>query len=378
MRLILVSGLYPPVLGGAELQAQSLVRELASLGLRVAILTRACKGVAAHEFDGGIEIFRAIDAVHLGPLWGLTYMWNTHRWLRRLSEKWDVVHSQQVALHAWSSVRVARLLGRPCLIRCSSFGEGGDLATLRAQRFGRQLIRELRGATRFVALTEAGAGEAVAYGVAAGRVRVIPNGVDLERFRAQSWPELSQAEPLRLLFVGRLAREKGLDVLLEALSTATLRGRFKLRIVGTGDVLPALQAQVRASGIASMVEFCGPRPAIVEQYAWSELVVVPSRFEGMPNVVLEAMACARPVLGSRVNGTADLISEGREGWLVPSEDPSSLAQALDRLAASRVTLPAVGVRGRSSVEASYSIRKVAAMYLREYEAMLSETSNPRP
>jgi glycosyltransferase involved in cell wall biosynthesis len=78
-----------------------------------------------------------------------------------------------------------------------------------------------------------------------------------------------------------------------------------------------------------------------------------------------------------VNGTANLISDGCEGWLVPSEDPGSLAQALDRLAESRAELTAAGVRGRHRVETSYSIRKVAAMYLREYAAMLSETTSRR-
>lgn len=375
---MLVSAFYPPILGGAELQAQSLARALDSLGVRITVLTRAVSGAAAHEHDRGIEIFRAIKTIPLGPLWGVTYMWNTHRWLRRLERKWDLVHSQQVGLHSWSALRVARLLGRPCLVRCSSFGEGGDLATMHAQRFGGQLVRELRAAARVVALTESGAAEVLRYGIAASHVRVIPNGVDLRRFRAQPWPQVGEAEPLRLLFVGRLSREKGLDILLQALTMTRPRGRFRLRIVGTGNERASLHAQATAADLGSMVEFCGAQSNVVAQYAWSELVVVPSRFEGMPNVVLEAMACSRPVLGTRVNGTSDLIADGRDGWLVPSEDPASLARALDALANSRATLAGVGACGRSTVEGAHSIARIATIYSREYAAMLAEPPNRRP
>lgn len=372
MRLLLISSLYPPVLGGAELQAQRLARELDSRGVRVTVLTRPGAGQPLHDRDRDISIVRGLSTVALGPLWGLTYMRSTHRWLRRLASDWDVLHNQQVALHCWPSVRIARALGRPCLLRFACSGPGGDLAVLSGHRFGDRFVDHLRGAGRLVALTQGGADEIRRYGLPAERIRTIPNGVDLQRFDVQSWPQLEGSEALRLLFVGRLNRQKGLDVLLSALALVRRPESFRLRIVGVGPELERLRLQAGDAGLDSIVDFCGRQQDVVAHYAWSELVVLPSRFEGMPNVVLEAMACARPVLGTHIDGTADLIVERHGGWLVPSDDPVALAQRLEQFANERATLRSTGLAGRRIAESKYSMARIASMYLREYEAMLSE------
>lgn len=372
MRVLLVTAYYPPVLGGAELQAQSLARALHSLGVEVSILTRALTGMDSEAHEEGIHVFRRLRAVPLGPLWGVTYVLSARHWLRRLAHCWHLVQAQQVGLHAWSAVQVAKSLGRPSLLRCSSFGPGGDLAVLRSHRFGGYLLRTVRDATRVVSLTQGGSQEVACYGIPSERVRVIPNGVDLARFLAQPWPTMRHGDPLRLLFVGRLATEKGLGDLLSALALVTNRGAFSLRVVGTGALEEALRTRTRVLQLMDVVEFVGARPDVVADYAWSELLVVPSHFEGMPNVVLEAMACARPVLGTRVNGTTDLVAEGRTGWLVPRSDPAALARELERLSAQRQQLRLAGEAGRALMESTYGLNKIAARYLQEYEAMLRE------
>lgn len=371
MRVLLVSSLYPPVLGGAEVQAQNLARQLDALGVRVSVLTRPHQGAEVYERDCGIQVHRRLRALPVGPLWGVTYMLSTRKWLHRLQSEWDVIHNQQVALHSWVSVRAARALNRPCLLRFASLGAGGDLATLSRHRFGQRLVSELRGAGRFVALTGAGAEEVQRHGMPAERVRTIPNGVDLQRFAPQPWPQLQGGEAVRLLYVGRLSREKGLDVLLEALRLIKERARFQVRIVGAGAELESLRAHSRAAALDADVEFCGPQRDVLAHYAWSEVVVLPSHFEGMPNVVLEAMACARPVLGTRVNGTADLVTP-ESGWLVPSDDPAALARQLGEIVAQRTALAAFGLAGRRVSETTYSMAQVASRYLYEYETMLAE------
>jgi glycosyltransferase involved in cell wall biosynthesis len=372
MRALILSSLYPPVLGGAELQAQKLARALVSLGVRITVLTQPCAGAPMHERDGDIRIIRALSSIALGPLWGLTYMMSTHRWLRRLASDWDVLHNQQVALHCWPSVRVAAVLGKPCLLRFACPGPGGDLALLRGHQFGRYFVERLRSAQRLVALTELGADEIRRYGLPGERIRTIPNGVELDRFSEQPWPQLGASEALRLLFVGRLSAQKGLDVLLSALATLRRPEIVRLRVVGAGPELEQLRRQADEAGLNAIVEFCGRQQDVVTHYAWSELVVLPSRFEGMPNVVLEAMSCARPVLGTRIAGTTELIAEARSGWLVPSDDPAALARRLERAAKERAALRSMGLAGRAIAKSEYSMTSMAARYLREYEAMRSE------
>jgi glycosyltransferase involved in cell wall biosynthesis len=372
MRLLLLSALYPPILGGAELQAQRLARELDSRGVRVTVLTQPCAGEAMQDWDRDIRIVRGLSSIALGPLWGLTYMMSTHRWLRRLASNWDVLHNQQVALHCWPSLRLARALGKPCLLRFACCGPGGDLAVLSSHRFGSYLVDHLRGAQRLVALTQGGADEIRHYRLPPARIRTIPNGVELERFSVQSWPQLEPSDALRLLFVGRLNRQKGVDVLLGALAMLPRPETFRLRVVGVGPELERLRLQAGEAGLDSIVQFCGRQQDVIAHYAWSELVVLPSRFEGMPNVVLEAMSCARPVLGTRVAGTVDLIAEAQSGWLVPSDNPRALAQRLEQIANERSALRSIGLAGRAIAESKYSMTCITSMYLREYEAMLAE------
>jgi glycosyltransferase involved in cell wall biosynthesis len=377
MRLLLVTPQYPPILGGAELQAQRLAQAFAKAGVRVTVLTRPCPGQQGEDSDSGVRIMRKLSAVPLGPIWGLTFMRSTARWLRRLQSDWDVVHNQQVGLHSWASVREAIHLGRPCLLRFACSGPQGDLGELSRRRFGKRLVHGLRRAGRFVALTHGGASEIIRYGLAPERIRTIPNGIDLSAFKEQTWPRLTAADPIRLLFVGRLNHQKGLDVLLDALTLVRDPHRFQLRVIGSGDQLDALRLRASRAGLERVVEFYGSRHDVLPEYAWSELVVFPSRFEGMPNVVLEAMACARPVLGTSIDGTADLVAQDTSGWLVQSEDPRALAEALAHVERHREHLPSVGLEGRKIVETRYAMQRIAAMYLSEYESLLSESRKKR-
>lgn len=372
MRLMLLSPQYPPIIGGAELQAQRLARALDSRGVRVTILTQTVPDAMMCESDRGIRIIRGIRGVHMGPLWGLTYMWSSERWLRRLADAWDIVQNQQVGLHSWVTVRVAHQLHRPSVLRFACSGEGGDLAMMRTHRFGRKLVSGLRGAGAYVALTAQGASEIAMHELPAPRVVTIPNGVDLNGFKPLQWPTLAESEPLRLLFVGRLAQQKGLDVLLCALARLRDRIAFTLRVVGAGDELDSLRKQVQLGGLEENVTFCGRLANMNEQYAWCEVLVIPSRFEGMPNVALEALSSGRPVLGSRVGGIEELIEPGVNGWLVPSEDSEALAGKISEISRQRGQLRIKGGTGRRIIEQRFSLDASASQYMNLYERLLTE------
>lgn len=372
MRLILLSPQYPPILGGAELQAQRLARSLVSRGVNVTILTQRVPGEALYDSETGIQIVRGLGGIPLGPIWGITYMWNSANWLRRLAGSWDIVQNQQVGLHSWVTVRIARQMNRPSVLRFACSGEGGDLAMMRAHRLGKSMINGLRHAGAYVVLTAQGASEIKNHELPGKKVVTIPNGVDLEFFKYQRWPNLAKSDPLRLLFVGRLARQKGLDVLLQAL--AKLKGRiaFTLRVVGEGKESEQLHSQTQRIGLQENVEFCGHKTDVVRQYAWCEVLVMPSRFEGMPNVALEALSSGRPVLGCRVGGIEELVKPDINGWLVPSEDADALAAEIIKISQQRDELRVKGCEGRRTIEQRYSLEESVSQYLRLYERLLTE------
>lgn len=371
MKVLVLVPQYPPAVGGAELQAQRLARELVNLGVHVSVLTQVHRGTQSLDDDKGVRVVRALTGLHIGPLWGLTFMRSTRRCLVRLGDRWDIVHNQQVGLHSVVAVDVAARLGKRSLLRFACAGEGGDLERLKGRKFGQRLIGSLRRADRFVALTGEGADEIVRFGFPADRVRTIPNGVDSAIYTAVDCAGPSPSEPLRLLFVGRLTQQKGLDILFTALSGIRDRVRFHLRIIGEGNdraILASLAAKLK---IGHAVEFCGARADVIHDYSWCELLVLPSRFEGMPNVVLEAMSCARPVLGTSIGGIADLVLDGVSGWLVERENAAALADAVVRIAANRGALTVLGAEARRLVQSRYSAQKIASLYVREYEQLLS-------
>ena len=189
-------------------------------------------------------------------------------------------------------------------------------------------------------------------------LRLIPHGVDLRRFQPQPPPP---GQGLRLLAVGRLVPKKGLDVLVEA--TGRLRVPFSLRIVGAGPERERLEAAIRAAGVADRVRLTGPatHADLPACYAEADVVVVPSVVDragdrdGLPNVVLEAMASGRPVVASDVAAIGTAVAHQHTGLLVPPGDPGALAAALTELAAEPRLRTALGAAARRRVERDFEL-----------------------
>ena len=175
--------------------------------------------------------------------------------------------------------------------------------------------------------------------------RLIGQGADVHQVPAASvgaeellppGPGWQGAGPLRVLFVGRLERVKDLETMLEALHLAAgPRRRFVLRLVGSGDAgyTALLRARVHELGLAHSVEFAGPvahGPDLYRQYQQAHLLALSSRSEGIPKVVIEAMAHGLPVIATRVGGLPGVLPPDA-GILVPPADPAALSTALLRI-----------------------------------------------
>jgi glycosyltransferase involved in cell wall biosynthesis len=195
-----------------------------------------------------------------------------------------------------------------------------------AQRLAHRL------ATHVVAVSDAVADTAVALGVPRGRVTVIPNGVDVERFaRAVPDPMVKGENGSPVVgAVGCLAARKDYPNLLAALALLESRGRrFRAVVVGEGKERPALERQVAQLGLGERVRFLGERSDVERLLPGMDVFVLASREEGIPNALLEAMAAARPAVATAVGGTPEVIEDGATGWLVPPRDPEALAAALE-------------------------------------------------
>ncbi len=173
--------------------------------------------------------------------------------------------------------------------------------------------------------------ELAGYQLPLPRVEVVPNGVNLERFRpADDWPN----DDGYVLFVGRLVAQKGVTFLLEALSVVLQRcPETRLIITGDGELDLFLKRIARYHGIPHRVTFLDwtTGPDLVELYQRAKFVVVPSYYEPFGIVALEAMACGRPVIASRTGGLAEIVNDGVNGFLVEVGNHLQLAQRMVQL-----------------------------------------------
>jgi len=229
--------------------------------------------------------------------------------------------------------RVARKLGVPYVVKA----RGSDLNTLpSAGGRRRRTAQALQDAAAVVPVSEALARTVIELGACPGRVHRLPNGVDLEQFRVASREEARRElgltpEGKLLLFVGSLLPVKGLDVLLDAVPQCATRSMHTV-IAGSGPLAGELARRRDTRGLHGAVSFIGQvgRDSVVTWMNAADAVVLPSRNEGCPNVVLEALACGTPVVASNVGAVPDIVT-GDAGRTVPPEDAAELAAAIDEV-----------------------------------------------
>ena len=191
------------------------------------------------------------------------------------------------------------------------------------------------------------------------RIDVVPHGVDVRRFTGE---RRSSGQVLQLLTVGRLVEKKGFHVLLDAL--ATVDSPWRLRMIGEGPEGDRLAAQARALGIADRVTFCGAvtHDTLPYEYACADAVVVPSvrdrsgDRDGLPNVVLEAMASGAAVVATGMGAIASAIRHRVTGLLVPAADATALAAALAEVASSPDGRRTLGTAARQIALRDFDVR----------------------
>jgi glycosyltransferase involved in cell wall biosynthesis len=226
----------------------------------------------------------------------------------------------------------------------------GEASTVRTvSEFGRAFLRE-----RLPSL-------------AAREIAVIHSSVDLARIApAEAAPS---DDPFRILFVGALEPKKGVEYLLEALAAAGPRlGEWRCDIVGDGPSRGRLEAQAAGLGLTPHVRFLGALDfdAVSEAYRRAGLCVAPSiigpggRQEGIPNVMIEALAFQRPAIATAISGIPELIRDGDTGLLVPQADAAALAEAILRVRGDPEAAEAMARRGRAFVEAHFDLAANAA------------------
>lgn len=368
----MVSAGFPPSLGGAERQAYELSRALRARGHDVFVLTRSLPGSPARELVDGIPVER-LAALGGGILNSSVFFLACLA--RLLRGDYDAIHAHLASSPALAAALAGRLLGRPVVVKLGG-GKGiGEIALSAGSAAGRlklSLFKLLR--PRFIAVAAELSAELAAHGL--GTAEVVPNGVDLERFRP---PGPGEKEALRaqlglgpgpvFLYMGRLAWEKRLPAFAAAFGRAAV-GRTpspQFVCVGAGPEGAALEG----AGPRLLDPVTDPAPL----YRAADVFVLPSVSEGLSNALLEAMASGLPVLGSRVGGTAEAVEDGVSGLLFDGEPDPAAEGPARRLMEDPVLRARLGAGARAR-SAAYSVSTVAGRVEGLYASIASDGKSP--
>jgi glycosyltransferase involved in cell wall biosynthesis len=243
------------------------------------------------------------------------------------------------------------------------------------------LAAALRWGDAFVSISARIHTELREVGVPEERIWELPNGVDTDHFRPLDPPGraalrrgLGFPRGLLTLFTGRLAHQKGLDVLLRAWPRVLARcPQALLLLVGDGEARPELESLARTLGIAPTVRWLGARNDVAPYLQAADVYVFPSRGEGMPVALLEALAVGLPVVATDVEGVRELLTPSD---VVPLDAPDRLAEAV--VAALSSDRTSQGLEARARVVHRFALDAVADRYVEQYQSLLLEAPATKP
>jgi glycosyltransferase involved in cell wall biosynthesis len=420
LRICFVCHSFAPSIGGAQARAEKQARQLHALGHDVTIITlRTNRDWKRTERHNGLQIVR-VGGIYRHGGWlreGRLGHWlfdiGMFLTLLRLRNTYDLIHVFQLSSIAAAAVLVGKMTCKPTIISigCEEPSEAqltqleqgaklmadtltnadflevknkdvalGDITYVgRIKPGGRAILNFVRKSNAFYQILSTRCRSyLVRNGFRAEQIVHISGSVDTEKFQPVPERRPDPTRPERnIICVARLDYSKGVDVLLHAWgrmvrTSAEWRAHLKPRllIVGDGKFRPQMERIVAELDISDTVEFLGSRtdiPALL-QAAWG--FVLPSRWEGMPNALLEAMACGLPCVVTRVSGSEDIISDGVNGLLVEPEQPVEMALALRRILEDVDLARQLGQAGRATVVREYQVQAIVEQCLEFYRYLL--------
>lgn len=381
-------GAYHPEVSGGAAQCRTLVRALSGR-VRFVIMatTHEPQNLCMDRVDG-VPVERVL--IRLKRPWEkLAALPRMLRIFARYRSATDIVHLHGLSQKILLFLILAKACRKPTLILLTSAG-ADDPLTLRGRFDGWIWCRALAFADRVVSLSPALTARYLAAGMPTERLAVIPNGVDTGRFRPPRDPGEVRSLRLKLglpedrpvlTYVGHFSREKGSGTLLEAWKQVRAEGhRSTLLLIGATvpghyEVDPSLvcwiRGEVRRLGAEDEVRFVERTPEIEQYLRASDLFVLSSLREGLPNALLEAMATGLPCLASRLPGITDwVIDNGVNGLLFTPGEKEELAKGLRELLADPRLRKELGRAARWTIEERFPIEHVAEQYLALYREVL--------
>ena len=383
--VLMVTGAYWPELSGGGLQCRTMIQALRDR-FRFRVLTTCTdRRLPSADLVDGVPVTRVyvdVARAHTKVIAAIATVW----FFLRHHREFDLVHLHGFSQKSVLLVLLARVWRKRVMITIHTAGQDEPDAI---KRLGRMAFWSYASADCFVAISEAMAGNYRRSGLPASRLRVVPNGIDTNRFAPPSdderraakasFAQLPQAVPW-VLFVGFFSADKAPDVLFESWRAIQPSAPASaLLFVGAtasryhevdASLADSIRAGAAAAGLADRVLCAGEVPDVERAYRAADIFVMPSTREAFGMALLEGMSSGLPCIASRLDGVTDEIVGEDAGVLTPPRDVPALASALSGLLQGPGRRAELGVRARARVVERYGLEASAIRWADLYAQVL--------
>jgi glycosyltransferase involved in cell wall biosynthesis len=389
IKVLMVTGAYHPEISSGGLQSRLIAKTMTGLAEVRVLTTAIAPGNPRHETIDGIAVTR----IHLRMSSAASKLRAAAVMVRELVRlvRWcDVVHVHGVSTKNVFVAAVAKLVGRPYLL--SLHTAGADEPDL-IRNSGALSWSAFRSASRYLAVSPSLMKTAIASGIPDNRIEHVPNGIDTDRFCPATPEERRQlrrvlghdVERQIVLFVGFFSHDKQPRVLFDAWLRLRDVHHADTSLVFVGATKSAyhevdegladdMRAEAARRGLGDRVTFTGAVHNVHDYFRMADVFVLPSRREGLPVALMEAMSCGLPSVASRLPGATDtLIEDGVSGRLVTAGDVEAFARAVQAMLAEPDAAARMGAAARTVIARNFSAAAIAERWLENYRVALDRS-----
>ena len=390
INVCMVAVYFYPDIGGIQMTLLALSQQLQKMGVSVTVITRRTHDNPYFEVVNGLRIFR-LDIPKSKPkiIAAFQFIAGSLIILWKEKTRYQVVHSHQLVTPTTIGLLAKTFLGKKLVLTPHTPSTAGAFRSLVYKRplTGKPRIKWMqKSADAVVAISEEIKRDLFRLGFPPKMVSYIPNGVDTERFspideamKRERRRELGISDGPVIICAGRLIPRKQIDVLIKAFSMLVpeLPSTSILMVLGDGEERSRLEELAMSLDVSSQIHFMG---SVLDAHTYlqaSDVFVIPSSIEGMPIILLEAMSCGLPSIGSKIGGIEDLIADGKTGIFVNSGDVADLKEKINSLIKDRQFALRLGQAARNEIVKNYSMETTARNHLDLYKCLLDTRSGKR-